>query len=227
MFRGRSDARDRLRDGAAWWAVDFSSSALFPRCTRLYPALCSGSLPWNPLTVATRACLRRKTTQTTYSLTALLRVPASRGAGCFGCPFGKGQMGVSTKGVTALLCFSTKGPFGYSRQPTFIFPKVPGRTFFPNLPKFVTFAAAPLVLTPFVRNQVSAPLRFRVPQGEATQRYPADMLVHRKIAVLRLFLHRLNGYLAQRVPSLFLAGCQQLQELFQLCSSEMYVSLEG
>ena len=27
------------------------------------------------------------------------------------------------------------------------------RTFFPNLSKFITFAAAPLVLTPFVRNQ--------------------------------------------------------------------------
>ena len=34
-----------------------------------------------------------------------------------------------------------------------VFPKVPGRTFFPNLSKIITFAAAPLVLTPFVRNQ--------------------------------------------------------------------------
>ena len=30
---------------------------------------------------------------------------------------------------------------------------MPGLTFFPNLSKFITFAAAPLVLTPFVRNQ--------------------------------------------------------------------------
>ena len=30
--------------------------------------------------------------------------------------------------------------------------------------------------------------------------------------------HRLNGYLAQRVPSFY--------ELFKLCSSERYVSLE-
>ena len=30
---------------------------------------------------------------------------------------------------------------------------VPGRAFFPNLSKIITFAAAPLVLTPFVRNQ--------------------------------------------------------------------------
>ena len=34
-----------------------------------------------------------------------------------------------------------------------IFPKVPGHTFFLNLPKITTSAAAPLVLTPFVRNQ--------------------------------------------------------------------------
>ena len=32
-------------------------------------------------------------------------------------------------------------------------PEVPGRTFFPNLSKEFTFAAAPLVLTPFVHNQ--------------------------------------------------------------------------
>ena len=30
---------------------------------------------------------------------------------------------------------------------------MPGRTFFTNLSKFISFAAAPLVLTPFVRNQ--------------------------------------------------------------------------
>ena len=35
----------------------------------------------------------------------------------------------------------------------FIYQKVPGRAFFPNLSTFITFAAAPLVLTPFVRNQ--------------------------------------------------------------------------
>ena len=35
----------------------------------------------------------------------------------------------------------------------FFFPEVPGRTFFPNLSKFIAFAAAPLELIPFVRNQ--------------------------------------------------------------------------
>ena len=35
----------------------------------------------------------------------------------------------------------------------FIFPEVPGHTFFPNLSKLITFAAAPLVLTPCVSNQ--------------------------------------------------------------------------
>ena len=39
----------------------------------------------------------------------------------------------------------------YSRHPTL----VPGRTFFQNLSQFITFAAAPLVLTPFVRSQLA------------------------------------------------------------------------
>ena len=43
--------------------------------------------------------------------------------------------------------------FGYSGQPKFVFTKVPGRTFFLNLSNNIAFAAAPLVLTPFVRNQ--------------------------------------------------------------------------
>ena len=45
----------------------------------------------------------------------------------------KGTNGVSTNGVTADLMFFDRGFFGYSRSPTFIFPKVPGRTFFPHL----------------------------------------------------------------------------------------------
>ena len=74
--------------------------------------------------------------------------PASRPA-----ELGKGQMGSALMEPLQVLCFSTEGPFGYSRKPTFIFPKVPGPTFFPNLSRFITFAAAPLVLTTFVRNQ--------------------------------------------------------------------------
>ena len=42
-----------------------------------------------------------------------------------------------------------------SRYPTFIIPKVTGLTFFPNQSKYITFAAAPLVLTPFVRPTTS------------------------------------------------------------------------
>ena len=62
----------------------------------------------------------------------------------------KGTYGVSTNGVTAKFMFFDR-LFGYSRSRA----KVPGRTFFPNLSKFSTFAAAPLVLTPFARNQGS------------------------------------------------------------------------
>ena len=36
-----------------------------------------------------------------------------------------------------------------------IFPKVPGHTSFHNLSTIITFAAAPLVSTPFVRNQMT------------------------------------------------------------------------
>ena len=69
----------------------------------------------------------------------------------------RGTNGVSTDGVTAnfmlyiyIYTFWVL-PLTYL---TIIFPKVPGRTFFPNLSKLITFAAAPLMLTPFVRNQV-------------------------------------------------------------------------
>ena len=56
-------------------------------------------------------------------------------------------------GSLRISCFLTEGLFGYSRLPTFIFSKVAGLAFSPNLSKFITFAAAPVVLTPFVRNQ--------------------------------------------------------------------------
>ena len=67
--------------------------------------------------------------------------------------FGKGKMGSALMGSLQISCALTEGPFGYCRLPTCFFPKVPGRTFFPNLSKTITFAAAPLVLTPFVRNR--------------------------------------------------------------------------
>ena len=54
-----------------------------------------------------------------------------------GCSRRKGTNGVSTNGVAAIfiVLFRQWDSFGCSRQPTFIFPKVPGRTFFPNLSK--------------------------------------------------------------------------------------------
>ena len=65
----------------------------------------------------------------------------------------KGANGVSTDGVTVICVFFDGGTFWLPMLTYLVFPKVPGRTFFPNLSKFITFAAAPLVLTPFVRNQ--------------------------------------------------------------------------
>ena len=66
----------------------------------------------------------------------------------------KGTNGVSTNGVTANFMFFLTGTFRVLPLPYFYIPKsVPGRTFFPNPSKFITFAAAPLVLTPLVRNR--------------------------------------------------------------------------
>ena len=49
--------------------------------------------------------------------------------------------------------FLTEGPFGYSPLTYFYLPKSDSAYLFPNPSNFTTFAAAPLVLTPFVRNQ--------------------------------------------------------------------------
>ena len=66
----------------------------------------------------------------------------------------KGSNGALMRSLQ-ILCFLTERPLGYPHWPTFSFPKVPGRAFFHNLTTFVTFAAASLVLTSFVRNRGS------------------------------------------------------------------------
>ena len=73
-------------------------------------------------------------------------------------PVGKGQIGSALMGSLLIVCFLTDF-LGTPVNLLVIFPKVPGRTFFHNLTKLITFAAAPLVLTPFVRNQ-DAPVDF-------------------------------------------------------------------
>ena len=67
---------------------------------------------------------------------------------------GKGTNRVGTNGVTAIFMFLTEGPFGYSLSPNYLyFPKRARAYLFPNLSKFITCAAAKIVLTPFVRCQ--------------------------------------------------------------------------
>ena len=68
--------------------------------------------------------------------------------------FGKGQMGSALMGSLQTCCFLTEGLFGILPLTYFHLPKSARRTFFPNLSKSNTFTAAPLVLTPFVRNQI-------------------------------------------------------------------------
>ena len=63
----------------------------------------------------------------------------------------KGTNGVSTNGVTAMFMVFDRHLLGTN------LPKSVKhvRTFFPNLTKLINCAATPLVLTPFVRNQMS------------------------------------------------------------------------
>ena len=68
--------------------------------------------------------------------------------------FGKGQNGVSINGVTANFMLFDRGTF-WSLPFTYYLPKSARAYLFPQSVKFITFAAAPLVLTPFVRNHVS------------------------------------------------------------------------
>ena len=51
--------------------------------------------------------------------------------------------GVGTSRATADVVFVLAVVFGYSREPTFISQKVPGRTFFHNLSKSITFVQRP------------------------------------------------------------------------------------
>ena len=80
--------------------------------------------------------------------------------GCLsdGCPSShaarKGTTGVSTNGVTANVMFLfNRGTFRVLPLTYFYLPKSARAYLFPQSVKFITFAAAPLVLTPFVRNQ--------------------------------------------------------------------------
>ena len=94
--------------------------------------------------------------------------------------FGRGQtgsalmgfqghgIGVSTNsGVAASFVFFDRGTFGGTPVNLLLSsPKVPGRTFFPNPSRVLTFsAAAPLVLNPFVHNQTSRRLPDKHTQG--------------------------------------------------------------
>ena len=80
---------------------------------------------------------------------------------------GKGQMGSALMGSLQIWSFWQRDLLGIPANLLFIFPEVPGRTFFHNLSKMLTFAVAPLVLTPFVRNQPLSLTVFCAWQGRA------------------------------------------------------------
>ena len=64
-------------------------------------------------------------------------------------------MGSASHGVTANFMFHERGTFWVLLLTYFYLPKSAREYLFPDLSNFITFAAAPLVLTPFVRNQDS------------------------------------------------------------------------
>ena len=71
-------------------------------------------------------------------------------------PFlGTGQMGLALVGSLQMsnVIFFDRGTFWVLPLTYFIFSKVPGRTFFPNLSNFTTFAAAPLISVDPIRPQ--------------------------------------------------------------------------
>ena len=69
---------------------------------------------------------------------------------------GKGQMGSALKGSLQISCHLT-GTFWVLPLTCFYLPKsARAYPFPPNLSKSIAFAAAPLGLTPFVRNQITA-----------------------------------------------------------------------
>ena len=65
----------------------------------------------------------------------------------------KGTNGVSTNGVTANVIFFDRGTFLVLPLTYFYLPKSARAYLFPQFVKNITFAAAPLVLTSFARNQ--------------------------------------------------------------------------
>ena len=86
----------------------------------------------------------------------------------------KGTSGVNTSGVTASFMLFDGGTFWVLPLSYFYLPKSARAYFFPNLSKFITFAAAPLVLSPFVRNRL-APSPIRDTRASAAGTYRSLM----------------------------------------------------
>ena len=105
-------------------------------------------------------------------------------------PFGKGRdkWGQHER-VTANFMFFDRGTFWVLPLTYSYLPKSARAYLFPQSVKFITFAAAPLVLTPFVRNQVKAAVvtrdRTRMGTPHASTRYPMGSRSHLVDALTR------------------------------------------
>ena len=107
--------------------------------------------------------------------------------------------------------FFGRGTFWALPLTYFIIPKVTGRTFFPNRSKFATFAAAPSVLTPFVRNQLRRMPPFEkgmlvVWDGDERS-VSEDLPGSLRVRFGTLFLFSLLNIRRQRVFQAFVATC--------------------
>ena len=93
--------------------------------------------------------------------------------------FRKGTNGVSTNGVTATVVFLDRDSCWYSHL--ICFPQNARTYLFSNPAKLITFAAAPLVLTPFSPqpNAVSAPPARRPGEAPLSEAAPSSVLVRR------------------------------------------------
>ena len=76
--------------------------------------------------------------------------------------FGKGRMGSALMGSLQIACVCYGWTFWVLPLTYFYLPKSASAYLFPESVKNITFAAAPLVLTPFVRSQGMSRARGRV-----------------------------------------------------------------
>ena len=108
------------------------------------------------------------------------------------CPvLGKEQMGSALMGSLQISFFWQRDFLGTPVNRLLFSQKCQGVPFFPNLSKYITFAAVPLVLIPFVRNQSASPWNassVRGPRPTASLRSEKGEVLLSGVGTLRYLL---------------------------------------